>query len=175
MLRQVKTWKPLLYSPLRNWTINIAQIELPETTSKSLKVWLCLWSSSAGCVTWSRCSWDARVCPAGKYLHSWDLGSGISFARVCYTTWSFWLTSSPCLTSGWEKRELCFQKHLLFYFFWSTKYPSATQMKCFISGETQTLCSTWNNFFPIQKNQWTKRLVIPSPLCVPHLLNQMVL
>lgn len=99
-------------------------------------MWLHLWSSSAGCVTRSRCSRQDLVCHAGKSLHSWDLGSGMSFVRVCCTTWSFWPTLSLFLTSGWERREIWFQNHRLFYLFWSTKYPSATQTRCFISGET---------------------------------------
>lgn len=32
-------------------------------------MWLCLWSFSAGCVTCSRCSCDAPISHAGKYLH----------------------------------------------------------------------------------------------------------
>lgn len=56
------------------------------------------------------------------------------------------------------------------------KIPLGHSNEMFHFRRNTPLRSTWNNsFFPIQKNQRTKQWVIPSPLCVPHPLNQMVL
>lgn len=139
---------------------------------------MCLCSFSAGRVTCRRCSCEALICPAGKYLHyvplgtapgdlemgipcsqssslilnecvttrlrvrldSWALGSGMPFVRDCHTSRSLLVIRTnlkSLFNFRMRKKIIWFQNRLLFYLFLNTKYPSATQMRCFISGEMQ--------------------------------------
>lgn len=133
-----------------------------------------------GKVTWRLGNWPSSFPGEENHLlvrsGRWAAGSWTPFGRDCCTSRSFSVIPANLKSlfsfSMWKKLV---SKSLVFIYF-ETKYPLATQMKCFHFRRNATLHSTWNDFFfSIQRNQWTKKLVIPSPLLVPRLLSQMAL
>lgn len=104
-------------------------------------------------------------------LDSWDLGSGMPSVRDCHTSRSLLviLTNFESLFNyRMPKPPLWFQNHLLFYLFWNTKYPSATQMKCFISGEMQHFIQPEMTFsFPSRRASEPKNWLFPHLYLFP--------